>query len=144
MGDTAHLWNTKDQLQHLHHLVGTLPGADTPPIKREPRPTQRVAKRLKGAQVKELVEAYESGATTYQLAERLGIERRTVSKILKRQGVTPRWQRLTEADVDEAERLYAQGLSLARVAERLDVAADTVRVRLLKRGVKMRNPHWRG
>ncbi|WP_052318964.1 helix-turn-helix domain-containing protein [Streptomyces pluripotens] len=94
--------------------------------------------------MQELVTAYEVGATVYQLADRFGIERRTVSKILKRQGVATRWQRLSEADVDEAERLYAKGLSLARVAERLDVAADTVRLRLLKRGVKMRDPHWRG
>ncbi|MER6626771.1 helix-turn-helix domain-containing protein [Streptomyces sp. NPDC000987] len=108
-----------------------------------PRPTQRVAKRLKDAQVAELVEAYQAGSTTYQLAERFGIKRQTVSNILKRQGVETRWKRLTEADVDKAEHLYARGLSLARIADRLKVDPETVRLRLRKRGVQMRDPHWR-
>ena len=143
VGDSAHLWNTKAQLQYLQHVLGTLPGPDAPPIKRDLKPIQRIAKRLKEAQVEELVEAYKSGATTYQLADRFGIKRQTVSSILKRNGVTPRWRRLTKANVDEAERLYARGLSLARVADRLKVDPETVRLRLHKRGVRMRDPHDR-
>ncbi|WP_206306157.1 hypothetical protein [Streptomyces humi] len=77
------------------------------------------------------------------MAERFGIKRQTVSSILKRNGVTPRWRRLTEANVDEAERLYATGLSTARVADRLKVDPETVRLRLRKRGVQMRDPHER-
>lgn len=110
---------------------------------REARSTHRIAKRLKEQQVKELVEAYAEGATVYELAEQFGIERRTVSKILKREGVEPRWRRLTEEDIDEAVRLYATGLSAARIADRFDVNPDTVRYQLRKRGVKMRGPHER-
>lgn len=91
----------------------------------------------------QLVAAYETGATVYQLADRFKINRRTVSQIIKRRGVETRWKRLTEGDVNEAERLYTQGWSLARVGERLGVSDDAVRLRLLKRGVQMRDPHWR-
>ncbi|MDV7219169.1 helix-turn-helix domain-containing protein [Streptomyces prunicolor] len=143
MGDSAHLWNTKAQLQYLQHVLGTLPGPDAAPTKQKPRQVRRVAKRLKDAQVQELVADYKAGATTYQLAERFGIKRQTVSSILKRNGITPRWRRLTEANVDEAQRLYAQGMSLARIADRFKVDDETVRLRLRKRGVQMRDPHDR-
>ncbi|NED10588.1 helix-turn-helix domain-containing protein [Streptomyces sp. SID9124] len=67
-----------------------------------------------------------------------------MSAILKRNGVTPRWRRLTEANVDEAEQLYVhQGMSAARIANRLRVDPETVRLRLRKRGVQMRDPHDR-
>ncbi|KAB1150719.1 hypothetical protein F7R91_01700 [Streptomyces luteolifulvus] len=143
VGDGGPHWNTKAQLQYLRHVLGTMPGPEVPPVKRKPKPTRRAVKRLKPAQVEELVEAYKAGATTYQLADRFGIKRQTVSDILKRNGVTPRWRRLTEANVDEAERLYATGLSTARVADRLKVDPETVRLRLRKRGVQMRDPHER-
>ncbi|WP_427923634.1 hypothetical protein [Streptomyces sp. cg40] len=109
-----------------------------------PKPPRRVAKRLKAPEVTELVEAYKEGSTTYQLAGRFGIKRQTVSDILKRNGVTPRWRRLTEANIDEAERLYVhQGMSAARIADRLKADPETVRLRLRKRGVQMRDPHDR-
>lgn len=144
MGDGAHLWNTKAQLQYLQHVAANLPGQDAPPVEREPRPTPKVARRLKDHEVKELVAAYEAGSTLRQLAERFKIERRTVSNILKRQGVSTRWRRLSEADVDKAEHLYAQGWSTARIADLFKVDPETVRLRLRKRGAQMRDPHWRG
>ncbi|MFD3520725.1 hypothetical protein [Streptomyces sp. NPDC058653] len=91
-----------------------------------------------------MVEAYEAGATAYQLAERFGIKRQTVSAILKRNSITPRWRRLTDADMDQAEHLYIhQRMSTARIADRLKVDPETVRLRLHKRGVRMRDPHDR-
>ncbi len=144
VGDKAPLWNTKAQLQALRHLASKLPDAAAPMVEREPRAMPGIARRLKDTEVSELVSAYEAGATVYQLAEQFRINRRTVSKTLKRQGVETRWQRLTEADVDEAEYLYAQGWSLARIGERLSVSDGTVHYRLKKRGVQMRDPHWRG
>ena len=144
VGDGRPDWNTQYRLQALRSLLGSLPGPDTPPIRRKPKPTRRsAAKRLKKVQVVELIEAYEAGTTTYHLAEHFGIRRQTVSAILKRNSITPRWRRLTEADVDEAERLYGQGMSLVRVADRLKVGSETVRLRLRKRGVQMRDPHDR-
>lgn len=90
-----------------------------------------------------LCQAYEAGATRRQLADDFGIAAKTVTAILKRQGVASRWCKLTEADVDEAERLYGQGLSLERVGERLGVNGGTVHYRLKKRGVRMRDPQGR-
>lgn len=143
VGDIAPTWNTKAQLQALRHVLATLPAPDAPPVMRAPEPTPGTARQVKGEEAEKLATAYLAGATTYQLAKKFKIDRRTVSNILKRQGVTVRGQRLSEADVDKAERLYLQGLSLARVGERLGVSDDTVRYRLVKRGVRMRGPHER-
>uniref|UniRef100_A0AAU2AD13 Helix-turn-helix domain-containing protein n=1 Tax=Streptomyces sp. NBC_00093 TaxID=2975649 RepID=A0AAU2AD13_9ACTN len=145
MGDGGPDWNTKYTLQALRTLLGSLPGPDAPPIKQHVQKSpRRAAKRLNEAHVAELVEAYKTGSTTYQLASRFDIKRQTVSSILKRNGITPRWRRLTEANVDEAERLYVhQGMSAARIADRLKVDPETVRLRLHKRGVQMRDPHDR-
>ncbi|MFI2116328.1 helix-turn-helix domain-containing protein [Streptomyces rubiginosohelvolus] len=144
VGDGGPHWNTKYTLQALRDLLESLPGPEVLPVKREPKQVRRAGRRLKDAQAAELVEAYKAGATTYQLAERFGVKRQTVSAILKRNGVTPRWRRLTEANVDEAEQLYVhQGMSAARIADRLRVDPETVRLRLRKRGVQMRDPHDR-
>lgn len=144
MGDGGPHWNTKARLRALRDLLGALPDTSAPLPVQAPRPKRNKAKRLKEAQVKELVDAYAEGASTHQLADRFDIKRQTVSSILKRNGITPRWRRLTEEDVDQAERLYVRGLSLARVADRLKVDPETVRLRLRKRGVQMRDPHDRG
>lgn len=144
VGDGAHPWNTKAQLQYLQHVAANLPGPDAPPAEPEPRQTPKVARRLKDHEIKELVTAYEAGSTLRQLAERFKIERRTVSNIVKRQGVATRWRRLSEADVDKAEHLYTQGWSTARIADLLKVDPETVRLRLRKRGMQMRDPHQRG
>ena len=112
-------------------------------MKQEPHPAQRTARQLREPEIQELVAAYQAGATLQQLAERFRITPQTVSVRLKREGITPRWRRLTDADADEAVRLYAQGLSLARVGERLGFSADTVRLQLMKHGVKMRDPQGR-
>jgi DNA-binding CsgD family transcriptional regulator len=143
VGDKAHLWNDRYQLQALKRLLAALPETTMPAPGSKPQSLHRVAKRLKEHQVKALVEAYKSGATVYELADSFGIERRTVSNILKREGVETRWRRLTEEDIDEVVRLYATGLSAARIADRFGVNADTVRYQLRKRGVKMRGPHER-
>ncbi|MFJ8848686.1 hypothetical protein ACIRFF_38025 [Streptomyces cyaneofuscatus] len=143
MGDKGPDWNTKYKLRALRDLLATLPDPSAPLPKRERRPSQGKAKRLKNDQVTELIDAYRRGATTYQLADRFEIERQTVSALLKRNGVTSRRRRLTEANVDEAERLYVQGMSLARIADRMHVDDETVRLRLRKRGVQMRDPHHR-
>jgi DNA-binding CsgD family transcriptional regulator len=141
VGDGRSDWNTKAQLQALQHLLSMLPGPEAPPVERKrlgQKQARCVSKRLKSTQVDELIEACKAGVTTYQLAERFGIKRQTVSAILKRNGITPRWRRLAEANIDESERLYLQGLSLVRIADRLKVDPGTVHYHLRKRGVQMR------
>jgi DNA-binding CsgD family transcriptional regulator len=89
------------------------------------------------------VALYQSGLTVYQLADKYGIHRHTVSSHLRAAGIRLRLDGLTTQQVDEAAQLYGSGWSLGRIAERFGVAHTTVRTRLRERGVKMRDTHGR-
>jgi hypothetical protein len=72
-----------------------------------PRPSR--PGRLDAKRVQQLVEGYESGATAYDLGVRFGIDRRTVSAILKHHGVRMRRQGLSPDQIAEAVQLRAAG-----------------------------------
>lgn len=131
--------NTKSQVSALETLRMKLPdlAASSQPTPKRAKPGR--TRRLPDAQVQQLIEGYQAGATVYELGDQFGIERRTVSAILHRHGVAMRRRGLSEEQIDDAVRIYNQGWSLARIAARMDVAAGTVRERLHERGITMRN-----
>jgi DNA-directed RNA polymerase specialized sigma24 family protein len=88
-----------------------------------------------------LVEAYQAGATVYELAERFKIHRQTVSKHLHREGVKMRRRGLDDQQVVDATALYERGWSLARIGRKLEVQTGTVWMALRSRGVTMRDTH---
>ncbi|WP_230862672.1 hypothetical protein [Amycolatopsis camponoti] len=135
--------NIKGQLTALEELREKLPSLDTPepPSMKRDRPGR--ARQLRADQVEQLIADYQSGATVYELGDRFGIERRTVSTILRRHGVPMRRRGLSPDQVDDAIHLYNLGWSLARIGIHMDVAADTVRKHLLEHGVAMRDTHGR-
>jgi predicted HTH domain antitoxin len=136
-------YNPKDQVRALEQLREKLPRLDAPEPMSTKRDRPRRARQLGTDQIQKLIAGYRSGATVYELAEMLGIERRTVSAILRRNGVPMRRCGLSDDQVEDATRLYDQGWSLARIGNRMDVTADTVRKRLLERGVAMRDTQGR-
>lgn len=79
----------------------------------------------------------------YELGTRFGIERRTVSNILKRHDVPMRRRGLSSEQVDDAIHLYNLGWSLARVGGHLGVDHTTVLTKLRERGVPTRDSHGR-
>src|SRR5262249_13386053 len=119
------------------------PGPDAPlrASSRQRKPGR--ARRLNSEQVQQLVEGYEAGATVYELGERFGIARQTVSEVLKRNGVAMRRRGIPPEQVEEAVQLYADGQSLARIGEQLGVDATTVLNRLRERGVRTRDAQGR-
>lgn len=117
-----------------------------PPASPEARPSAPTrAFRFTAAQTRAVVEAYEAGATMASLAKQYGVKRETISKLLRREGVSIRERRvISEAENDQAVRLYAQGLSSARIADQLHYDQATIYRALKKRGVVMRSPNDRG
>lgn len=79
----------------------------------------------------------------YELGNRFGIERRTVSNILKRHDVPMRRRGLSPEQVDTAIHLYNLGWSLARVGGHLGVDHTTVLTKLRERGISTRDTHGR-
>lgn len=67
----------------------------------------------------QLIDAYRTGATVYELGDEFGISRVTVSAILHRHSVPMRRRGLPAEQVDDATPLYRQGWSLARIGTRL-------------------------
>lgn len=136
-------WNQRAQVRTLESLLRKLPSPATPVRRRQtPRMPGR-ARRLDDGQVQALIEGYQAGATVYELGERFGISRQTVSRYLHRRGVPMRRQGLTPEQIDEAVRLYEAGWSLARIGAQMDVDATTVLARLRERHVRTRNAHGR-
>ncbi|MFD8495787.1 hypothetical protein [Amycolatopsis sp. NPDC059657] len=136
-------YNTKPQVEALETLLQKLPDPFTPAPPPANRPKPGRARQLDADQVKDLIAGYQAGATVYELGTRFGIERRTVSNILKRHDVPMRRRGLSLEQVDDAIHLYNLGWSLARVGEHLGVDHTTVLTKLRERGVPTRDTHGR-
>ncbi len=136
-------YNTKDQVSELESLLGKLPDPTAPVPKRPMRRIPGRARQLSADQVEELIAGYQAGATVYDLGDRFGIDRRTVSLILKRNGVSMRRHGLSPQQTDESARLYEAGWSLARIGQKMTVDPTTVLTRLRERGVQTRDTHGR-
>jgi hypothetical protein len=136
-------YNPKDQVKALEQLHEKLPTLDTPQPTPARRDRPRRARQLGDDQIQQLIAGYESGATVYELGDRFGIERRTVSNILQRHGVPMRRRGLSPDQVDDAIHLYNLGWSLARVGQHLGVDHTTVLNKLRERGIPTRDTHPR-
>lgn len=132
-------YNTKAQVSALEALLKKLPKPGTPTPKRPKSRRPGTARQLDAGQTRALIDAYLAGSTVYQLGDQFGIDRRTVGKILTRNGVPTKHPGLTAADIAQAAQLYEDGWSLARIGERLGATATTVHRRLRERGVTMRS-----
>ncbi|WP_131732750.1 hypothetical protein [Actinomadura formosensis] len=129
---------TKEQVKALEALLRRLPDPSAPPPQPPKRQQRRRARRLGDSETQELIAAYGAGATVYELGERFGIARQTVSRYLRSHDVPMRMRGLSPEQIDEAVRLYEAGWSLARIGERMGVNDMTVRSRLVERGMQMR------
>lgn len=132
-------YNTKAQVSALETLLKKLPKPGSPVPKRPGSRRPGTARQLDAEQTQALIDAYQAGATVYQLGPQFGIDQRTVGKILTRNGVPTKHPGLSPDDIAQAAQLYADGWSLAQIGERLGVTATTVHRRLRERGVTMRS-----
>lgn len=99
----------------------------------------RLAGRLGPEVIAEVVRTYEAGATSGELAERLGVSPSGLKGLLHSAGAKVRTPRgLTPDEVIEAERRYLSGWLLREVGDRFGVSTECVRRALLKRGTKPR------
>lgn len=112
-------------------------------VPRGPRQPHSVPRRLGSSSVAALIEAYEAGATTAQLAEWYGVSRTAVKALLHASEVAVRRPPgLQDEDVAEATRLYGSGWLLREIAAEFSVSPENVRRRLLEQeGAVMRSGH---
>ena len=121
----------------LKKLAGLAP--NTPvlnaPSKRSPRLLRR---RLDPSLVDEIVEKYQSGATTPSLCVDYTLSKGGLLKLLRDEGVELRCQPLSEEQVREATALYKSGKSIAAIAKHFDVSYNGVRQALVRAGIQRR------
>jgi DNA-directed RNA polymerase specialized sigma24 family protein len=105
-----------------------------------PAPKQ-VHRRLRPAEVDEVVALYLAGATLRQLGQQFRVHRTTVSELLQQRGIQRRYRALTPDQESEAVQLYASGMSLVDVGGVLHVNAGTIWHVLKRRCVPLRDCH---
>jgi IS30 family transposase len=76
--------------------------------------------------------------TVYQLAEKYGCHRTTVSKLLKENGVDVTVAKMKDEDAAEAARLYESGLSLRDIEKKMRVCKTTISRALARAGIELR------
>jgi len=86
-------------------------------------------------EIEDIVNAYQSGVTTYKLAEKYSCHRRTIAGQLKKQGINVTIEKL---DMEDAIRMYESGSTTKEIAEKYHMADNTVSHRLKMAGVQMR------
>lgn len=109
-----------------------LAGAIQPRVESPRQRLEQTQHHLTAREIAEIGAQYGTGASTYKLAERWGINRDTVTLALKKAGVEVRERgQLTPLQLQEARRLQAEGWSLNRLGRRFGLDPKTMKKRLL-------------
>ena len=86
-------------------------------------------------ETKEIVTAYQSGVSTYALAEQYNCHRNTIAKLLREQGIKVSKEKI---DMDDAICMYESGSTTKEIAEKYHMSDNAVSRRLRMAGVRMR------
>ena len=96
---------------------------------------QKQKHKFSNKEIREMVAAYQNGASTYDLAERYDCHRSTIASQLRKQGVKVSIEKI---DMNDAIALYESGWTTKRIAEKYHMSDNAVSRRLKMAGVKMR------
>jgi len=103
---------------------------------------RRPQRKLSLEQQAELVAAYKTGATTYDLAEQFSLHRTTVSKLIAAAGHKVRGTGLLPHEIPDVVHRYQAGESMTSLARVFDVSKANVKKHLLEAGTRLRDtPH---
>jgi len=139
VGAVEALANQTSRTTTLFHLSETWPDVASPIESGVTHTKVRTARRLRQPELDELAEAYKTGATVYELADRFKIHRKTVGLRLQAMGIDTRPPALTPDQVQVAVDLYHNGWSLARIAAKFIISPHGVSNCLRNEGVNLRS-----
>jgi len=126
-----------DQYTDLRELLHALPVRPTKP--HQAAQTRRWKRRLGRAEIDEIIAKYQSGVSSNRLMSDHHLAKRTISKLLKANGVHMRRQGLTDEQDRDAATLYIAGRSLAWMADHFGGLSPTTVARALQgQGVILR------
>lgn len=102
------------------------------------QPQRVLRRRLEPALVREIVQKYESGATTPALCVQYSLSKGGLLKLLRDEGVQLRNQPLSLVQVQEAASMYVDGLSIAKIADHFGVSYNGVRQAFIRSSIERR------
>lgn len=106
----------------------------------EVRKYRQKQKRLSNTEKAEIIQRYQSGENTNQLAAAYGCHRNTISNTLKKAGIDVTIKKIGIVfEPEEAIELYTKGWKSKDIGKKLGVSELTIRKCLRERGVKIRN-----
>lgn len=108
-----------------------------------PQRVHAARRRLPAESIQQLLTDYQAGVPSTQLAQRYGISKGAVLRLLREHRVPVRLQRITAPEVEQAIQLYQAGNPLAAVGVKLGYDPGTVHRALRQAGVAMRDCHGR-
>lgn len=79
-------------------------------------------KKLSPSEVASIIEEYRNDSTSYELAEKYGCNRHTITRHLKKHGIEVTIKKLNKAEEKEAIHLYERGLTVNEVAEHFSIS----------------------
>lgn len=92
-------------------------------------------KTLSQAEVQAVIQKYEAGASTYELADEFGCHRSTISAVLKRNGIVVTKRKV---DIAVAIQMYESGKTTTEIAKFFDTNGSVISKTLRQNNVKMR------
>ena len=103
---------------------------------------QKQKRHFEQDEIAQMITDYtEHKMTVYQLAEKYGCHRTTISKRLKENGVEVSVKRLNSQQVKDIAKLYQTGLTAEHIAKSYNVDTSTILRTLRNAGVTMRKRH---
>ncbi|HEX7835336.1 MAG TPA: hypothetical protein VF479_07690 [Pseudolysinimonas sp.] len=108
-----------------------------PPSRRNSK-AFRLDRRLGKKMIDSLITRYEAGETIPALAAECGVSRSGLGDLLRRHGVTLRYQPMTNTEIKRAIQRYSQGAPLSQLATEFNASQETIRKMLIRHGVAMR------
>ena len=92
-------------------------------------------KHLKPEEIEQIVQRYQNGESTYELAEAFNCHRSTIANNLRKHGIKVSIEKI---NLEEAIMLYESGWTTKQLADRYHISDNAVSRRLKKAGVEMR------
>ena len=135
--NTNKLNSVATEVRQLHKISHSLSEQDPTPTS---APETSGYRFVTGKEAAEIVRLYATGITATEVSEKTGRPLRTVTDVLRRNGVEIRRQ-FSRVDVDrsEIERLYRSGQSIRKIAIQLGVSKSAVGKQLANAGMTLRS-----
>jgi DNA invertase Pin-like site-specific DNA recombinase len=117
-------YSNPDNVARLNRVLSGQ-GRDRPSHRPVPSLKQKQT-RLTDSDRNEVIERYRDGESGAALAHEFGIHRATLFNIVRRAGIAPRYNIVTEDDIALMRSMYDGGQSLAAIGKHFGVSDGTV------------------